>query len=97
MWVVCGAMTRKQVNELTMQLLATYDIEDAGRYEKHMTSIARRWRSALRSKQSIKRIVMTIREELREDGHDDYGCGWEDLAVDFERWGRQEGWIEAWE
>ncbi len=90
-------MTLKQVNQLTMHLLATYDTPDAGPYEKHMVAIVRRWRSALRSKQSIKRIVMTLREELRDDGQPDYGCGWEDLAVTFEQWGRQEGWIEAWE
>lgn len=90
-------MTRKQVNALTMNILATYDTEEAGVYERHMVSVARRWRSAMRSKQSIKRIVLVLLEELRDDGRDDYGCGWQDLAVDFERWARLEGWIEAWE
>jgi hypothetical protein len=90
-------MTNRQAQSYALSLLATYDVDDQGPYEREVVRIAKSWLSLLRARHPVGGIVTRLREELKHDEPPDPGLAWDELRIAFDRWARAAGWLQPWE
>jgi hypothetical protein len=86
-------MHKTEVRKQIMGFLATYDVADAGRYERHVVRVARTWLSMLDARQSVQGLVNRLADEFSVEPPPDYGCGWADLKAKFTAWAIAEQWL----
>jgi hypothetical protein len=74
--------------------IAGYETADAGRYEREVTRVARRWLGMLGSRHTTQGMVNKLLDEVASTDAADFGCAWDDLKRDLHRWALEEGWLE---
>jgi hypothetical protein len=90
-------MTNRQAQAYAISLIATYETDEMGEYERAVVRVARTWLSFLRSKHPVGGVVNRLREELQHDTPPDPGIAWDELRTTFTKWARSTGWIQPWE
>ncbi|MCK5851198.1 MAG: hypothetical protein KAH23_09810 [Kiritimatiellae bacterium] len=76
-----------------MEFIAAYDKPNSDKYDRHIVKIAKTWRSIMRSRQSVQKIVDGIMEDFDDPKPDDYGCGWDELKEKFTAWAVAAEWV----
>ena len=76
-----------------MAFVAAYDVPGAGRYEKHVVRLSRKWLSVMASPLTTQGVVDKLLDELSLPRPDDYGCAWDDLGKAVKSWAVSEEWL----
>ena len=69
-----------------LTFIATYEIPEPGRYEKHLVKIARAWLRILDAPHTMPGMIAKVQEELSQPPPSDYGCGWTEMKRKFDAW-----------
>lgn len=85
--------SRKEYRTRARSLIATYDIEDAGDYERHIVRIATSWLRLVGTYEPAQQMIDDILAELEDEPPKDYGVGWDELKEGFLTWARDEEWL----
>ena len=86
-------MEPKAPRDRAMALIATYDTSDAGKYEREVVRLARRWLRIMRSRQTTQGVVNKLLEQL-EEPPEDCGIGWDVLRGYVIEWALAEEWLD---
>ena len=88
-------MKKLTADQQAMAFIATYDKPHSDRYDRHIVKIAKTWRSIMRSRQSVQKIVDSLMDDFNDPKPDDYGCGWDEIKEKFTDWAIKTEWVKA--
>lgn len=87
-------MEPKTPRDKAMAVIATYEVADAGVYEREMVRLARRWLYVMRSRHTTQGMIDKLIEEF-DLPPDDCGAGWDVLRGHVIEWATAEDWLDA--